>query len=280
MNTKMVVDLMGAIPVDVNGTRLYYEEAGSGPAVVLIHGFTLDTRMWDDQFLPLAQHFRVIRYDMRGFGQSAVPTNEPYSHVEDLRALLDHLNVQQASLVGLSKGGGVALDFALSYPQRTQALALIDSILGGFSWSPEGSGRDSLVWQEARRGGVAAAKVSWLAHPLFAPALQQPATAARLRQIIADYSGWHFVNANPEQGVAPPAGQRLAELEMPVLAIVGELDLPDFLQITELISRQAPRVSKVVLPDVGHMANMEAPDVVTEALRGFLGPNQNIRSSA
>lgn len=74
---------------DLNGTRLYCEIAGSGPAVVLIHGFTLDTRMWDDQFLPLAQQFQAIRYDLRGFGRSAAPTDEPYSHVDDLEALLD-----------------------------------------------------------------------------------------------------------------------------------------------------------------------------------------------
>lgn len=86
-------------------TRLFCEVAGMGQAVVLLHGFTLDLRMWDDQFLPLAQQFRVVRYDLRGFGRSALPTNAPYSHFEDLKALLDHLGIIQAHLVGLSKGG-------------------------------------------------------------------------------------------------------------------------------------------------------------------------------
>lgn len=83
--------------VETNGTRLYYEEAGAGPAVVLIHGFTLDTRMWDDQFQRLVAHFRVIRYDLRGFGRSSPPTEAPYLHVEDLRGLLDHLDIEQAT---------------------------------------------------------------------------------------------------------------------------------------------------------------------------------------
>jgi 3-oxoadipate enol-lactonase len=74
--------------VEVNGTRLYYEAAGSGPALVLIHGFNLDTRMWDDQFEVFAQHYRVVRYDARGFGQSALPTDEPYTGADDLQALL------------------------------------------------------------------------------------------------------------------------------------------------------------------------------------------------
>ncbi len=254
----------------VNGTELYYEMAGHGRAVVFIHGFTLDTRMWDAQFELLAQQFQVIRYDMRGFGQSAVPTDAPYSHVEDCRALLDHLHIKQACLVGLSKGGGVALDFALTYPQRTQALALLDTVLGGHSWSAEGSARDRLVWQRAREGGIAAAKESWLAHPLFAPALRQTAVAAHLTHMINDYSGWHFVHRNPEQQLEPPAAQRLHELTMPVLVMAGEWDTADFLQITAVIGQQIPQAQTAVVPGVGHMVNMEAPAVCNRLLAEFL----------
>lgn len=254
----------------VNGTHLYYETAGSGRPLVFIHGFTLDTRMWDDQFWPLAQQFHVIRYDMRGFGQSAVPTDEPYSHVDDLRALLDHLQLQKASLVGLSKGGAVALDFALMDPQRVQALALLDTVLGGHSWSAEGAARDRLVWQRAREGGIPAAKESWLAHPLFAPAMQQTAVATHLTDMINDYSGWHFVHSNPEQGIDPPAAQRLHELQMPVLVIAGELDTPDFLQITAVLGQQIPQAHTAVLPGVGHMVNMEAPELCNTLLLEFL----------
>lgn len=252
-----------------NATPLHYEETGAGPAAVLIHGFTLDTRMWDDQFPALARRYRAIRYDLRGFGRSALPDG-PYSHVEDLRALLDYLGIERASLVGLSKGGGVALDFALTYPGRTAALALIDTILGGHAWSAEGSARDALVWQEAARGGIPAAKASWLAHPLFAPAMRRPEVAARLNAIIGDYSGWHFVNANPEQGISPPAAARLRELTMPTLVLVGEHDLPDFRAIAERIGREASRARTLVVPDAGHMANMEAPAAVNRALLAFL----------
>lgn len=255
---------------DVNGTRLYCEVAGSGPVVVLLHGFTLDTRMWDDQFLALAQQFQVIRYDLRGFGRSDAPTTESYSHIEDLKALLDRLEIKRAVLVGLSKGGAVALDFALTYPGRVRALVLIDTVLGGFPWSAEGSARDALVWQRAQEGGIPAAKESWLTHPIFAPALRQPAVAARLRQILDDYSGWHFVNPNPERSLDPPAAQRLAELRLPVLALVGELDVADFRAITELMAREAPSARQVIVPGAGHMANMEAPDLVLQLIADFL----------
>lgn len=255
---------------EVNATRLYYESAGEGTPVVLVHGFTLDTRMWDDQFLPLAQQFRAIRYDMRGFGQSALPS-EPYSHVDDLKVLMEYLEVKQAHLVGLSKGGAVVLDFALTHPGSTLSLTLIDTGLGGLKWSPEGSARFALVWQRAGEGGIPAAKESWLVHPFFAPAQRQPSVAARLEQIVADYSGWHFLNKNPERILEPLAVERLAELKMPMLVMVGEYDTPDLLQISAFIAQQVPQAQKLLLQGVGHMANMEAPEPVTEAILDFLG---------
>lgn len=254
---------------NVNGTRLYYEIAGTGQAVVFIHGFTLDTRMWDDQFQPFAKEFQVVRYDMRGFGKSAVPTGDEYSHVEDLKALLDFLKIKHAYLVGLSKGGAVALDFTLMYPKMVHALVLLDTVLPGFNWSTEGAARDRLVWEEAGKGGIAAAKISWLAHPLFAPAHRHPAVSVRLAQIIEDYSGWHFVNRNHEHNLHPPAATRLGEITIPTLAIVGEYDLPDFLNITHLIAQEIPQAQKIIIPNVGHMSNMEASHKVNRAMSEF-----------
>ena len=199
---------------EVNDTKLYYEVAGAGDAVVFIPGFTLDTRMWDDQFEDFAQHYQVIRYDMRGFGKSAVPTEKEYSHVDDLKALLDHLEVKQASLVGISKGGAVAIDFTLTHPRYVKALILLDTVLGGFDWSAEGEARDGQVWEKAREGGIPAAKESWLTHPLFAPAQRQPSVAKRLGQIVEDCSGWHFVNDNHERDLNPPAAMRLGEINV------------------------------------------------------------------
>lgn len=255
---------------DVNHTRLYCEAAGSGKAVVLIHGFTLDTRMWDDQFLPLAQYYRVIRYDLRGFGKSALPTSESYSDIEDLEALLKWLEIERAYLVGLSMGGGVAIDFALTYPSRVEALVLIDTVLGGFQWSPEASARDNQVFQWAREGGIAAARTSWLSHPLFEAAMRNPMVAARLAQIVNDYSGWHFINSSPARRIDPPAVHRLSELSLPLLALVGEMDIPDFRLATDFICRELSQSHKIVVPGVGHMANMEAPELVTQAILSFL----------
>jgi len=104
---------------DVNGTMLEYEAVGDGPAVVLLHGLTLDRRMWDDQIDALSAAHRVLRYDLRGFGQPADPrVGEEYTHADDLRGLLAHLDIPSATVAGLSMGGWIALEFTLTYPRR------------------------------------------------------------------------------------------------------------------------------------------------------------------
>jgi pimeloyl-ACP methyl ester carboxylesterase len=254
---------------EVNGTQLYYEVAGSGRPLVLIHGFTLDARMWDDQFETFAERYQVIRYDARGFGRSAVPTGESYAPADDLRALMSFLGVEHAFIVGLSMGGGIAIDFALSYPEATDALIAVDSLLGGYRWQEFGASLAS-VWSAARRSGVEAAKDVWLDLPLFEPAREKADIASRLGQIIADYSGWHLVNENPVRSLDPPAAERLDDIAAPTLIVVGERDLPDFRAIADALHEGIPGAQKVVLPGVGHMSNMENPARFNQAVVGFL----------
>src|SRR5688572_28623774 len=100
---------------EINGARIHYEVAGDGPPLVFLHAYTLDCRMWDDQFEHFTDRYRVVRYDTRGFGRSDVPTEAPYSNHEDLRLLLDHLDIDRAHVCGLSSGGGIAIDFTLAH---------------------------------------------------------------------------------------------------------------------------------------------------------------------
>ena len=254
---------------EVNGTGLYYEIAGSGHPLVLIHGFALDTRMWDEQFEAFAQHYRVVRYDMRGYGKSVPPTDESYSQTDDLKALLEHLRIDRAHVFGQSRGGAVAIDFALAHPEATGALVLVDPVLAGHSWSQEAARTDGAVWETAAESGVEADKARWLAHPLFAPAQEKPEVAARLGRIVSDYSGWHLINTDPVRYPDPPAAQRLHEISAPTLIVVGERDLPDFHVIADTL-QQIPNARKVVLPGVGHMCNMENPSRFNEIVLDFL----------
>ena len=257
----------------VNDTRLYYETAGNGStAVVLIHGMTLDTRMWSDQFAPLAEKHTVVRYDMRGFGRSKIPVEgQPYSHVDYLRALLEYLHISSAALVGLSFGGGVALDFALTYPHMTGSLVLADSVLGGWDWSPEWSDQAGRVWATGRREGANAARRLWMRMPVFAPAFDQPSVGARLKQMMSDYSGWHWTHDDPEICLDPPTAQRLKEISLPVQIILGERDVSDFQTIAATLTAGISGAAKFVIPEVGHMSNMEAPTAFNRAVLEFLG---------
>ena len=253
----------------VNRTRLYYEGVGSGHPLVLIHGFSLDTRMWDDQIEAFAPHYQVVRYDLRGFGQSDEPTTEPYSHHDDLRALMTHLGIGHAFILGLSLGGAVAVDFAAAYPEATDALIPVDAaLIGGYEWV---EGRPSAGMRgRARQAGLTSAKAFWLEHLLFAPAREKPEVAAQLDRMVDDYSGWHFVHSDPVRLLDPPAIDRLHTLAMPTLVVLGARDLRDFHRIADLLTTRIAGAQKVVIPAVGHMSNMEAPERFNEIVLGFL----------
>lgn len=255
---------------EVNGTRLYYEVEGSGQPLVFIHGFTLDTRMWDHQFDEFAKHYRVIRYDARGFGRSGAIAGA-FSTADDLRALLAQLGVKQAHVVGLSMGGRYAVDFALRYPETVSSLVLVDSGLGGQP-VPGVAKPLGLSIEAAKKGDMAEAKRLWLAHPLFVPASEQPKVAAELKRMVDDYSGWHFTQGlgAQEQPMQPPAAQRLGEIKAPTLVVVGARDLPDLLAIADKFAKEIPGARMVVIQNVGHMSNMEAPAEFNRVVLDYL----------
>jgi pimeloyl-ACP methyl ester carboxylesterase len=225
--------------------------------------------MWDAQIQAFASQYRVIRYDLRGFGQNR-PTTTPYAHIDDLRALLDHLGVARAAILGLSMGGGIAVDFALAYPESTRALIAVDANLGGYEWTPEFDNSLGSVWDTGRNRGVEAARAQWMAHPLFAPALEQPPVAVLLTQMISSYSGWHWVNSDPGRGLTPPAFERLEEIAAPTLVVVGEREVPDFRALADTLASRIPGARQSVLPGAGHMANMENPDAFNRVVLEFL----------
>jgi pimeloyl-ACP methyl ester carboxylesterase len=255
-----------------DGGRLRYCTAGSGNPVVLIHGLSLDTSMWDPQWPELTREFRAIRYDLRGFGGSSVP-QAPYSHSEDLLGLLDFLGARPAHLVGLSMGGRVALRFALDQPQAVKSLTLIDSALEGHSWTEEWSQTMHALVEAAGNGGAAAAKQLWLAHELFAPARRDAQVAAALAAMVGRYTAWHWANVDPIRKPPSPASEALSTLRCPTLVLVGELDLPDFTAIAQRLAATIPQATLHTIRGAGHMANMEAPAAVNELLLGHLRHN-------
>ena len=256
----------------VPGGRLAYEVTGQGPAVVLVHGFGLDLRMWDPQVRHLATRFRVVRYDCRGFGASGpFDPAVAYTHAGDLVALLDHLTIGQAVLAGLSFGGRVVLQAALADPARVRGLALLGAVLDGVPWDPDSAAAIDEAVRQAQAHGMLAGRATWLAHPLFAAARQRPAVASSLAAMVAGYPGQHWTGHDPHQQTQPQPIDVLEKLAMPVLVAIGELDVPGFREMSAVLARRIPGAQYHKVAGAGHMINMEQPAVVNELLAGFLG---------
>ncbi len=254
---------------DIDSGRLYYEVTGGGDAVVLLHGFGCDTRLWNDLAPMLADRYRVVAYDQRGYGRSTLPAG-PYAPHDDLAALLDALDIGRAHLVGLSRGGGIALDATLTYPDRVRSLTLVDAMLGGYRWSPEFRAMNSATATLARDVGLGEAKTYWLRTSLLESAWRRPGAGEGCAAMLADYSGWHWLNADPARNLRPPAIERLGEVAVPTLVIVGEEDIADFRQIADRLAADIPGAQLVVLPRVGHMSNMEDPVPFNQIVLSFL----------
>ena len=240
--------------------------------------------MWDPQVEHLAGRFRVVRYDCRGFGASGpFDPAHGYTHAGDLLALLDHLSIGQAVLAGLSFGGRVVMQAALAAPARVRGLALLDAVLDGVSWDPESAEALAEASRQARARGVLAGRAAWLAHPLFAAARQRPAVASALAAMVAGYPGQHWIGHDPHLDPGPRPLGALDELAMPVLVAVGEHDVPGFREMSAVLARGIPGAQYHVVPDAGHMINMEQPGTVNALLSRFLeqlGPPASTSATA
>jgi pimeloyl-ACP methyl ester carboxylesterase len=258
--------------------ELYYEVVGTGPAVVFVHAGIADLRMWDEQAAALADMATVIRYDCRGFGRSR-SNAVPYSNRADLIAVLDHLGVAQATLVGCSRGGMIALDTAVEFPDRVNALVWVCSFVNGWN-PPEGLAYPE---EEALEQAMMAAeeaeeweRVAEIDVRLWVDGPQQPEgrAAAAVREkvytmALNNYTTAAVPGAAP-QPLDPPAAERLGDLTIPVLAIVGDLDSAYTPAAAEFLAQGAPNVRIEHFPDCAHLPNMEQPERFNALLREFL----------
>ncbi len=255
---------------DVEGASLYYEVVGTGPTLALLHGFSFDTTLWDDQIDSFSRKYRVLRYDLRGFGRST-SSDVAYTHAGDLKALLDSLHIREAYLAGLSLGGGAVINFALMYPGIARALVLAAPSLGGFRWSSKIVSAQASLQAKIRDEGIEVARKIWMRQTIFRQAIQNKAVAAKLRDMIGRYSGWHWMHPDLGKPMTPPANGRLSEIRTPTLILVGDADAADQLQIADTLERGITGAKKIVYPDVGHLINMEVPELFNTAVLEFLG---------
>jgi pimeloyl-ACP methyl ester carboxylesterase len=253
---------------NINGGQLYYEVAGAGGhTLVFIHGGQMDSRMWDEQFALFSRSYRVVRYDFRGYGKSPAPTHV-FAGEEDLAALLKFLRIQKATVVGLSLGGRVAIDFALVHPEMAEAIVAVAPGLSGFHFSDDPNMLES--WRAAQDGDWRKVTELWLKSGYMAPAMRNPQIAARLRELAYDNAHQFLDNGALERILSPPAIDRLADLRVATLVMVGNLDVIDIHEICGLLRARVPRVREVLIPGAGHIVNMEKPAQFNAALQEFL----------
>ena len=247
--------------------ELEFEVAGEGEPVVFLHGFGLDLMMWEPQVRAFKTQFRLIRYDLRGFGCSTRPPVSPYAHEDDLNALLTSLQALPAHIVGLSMGGRMALRFALNYPASTRSLVLADAAFDGYSRSTDWQARWNGICDAAKLGEMTKAKRQWLEHPIFATAKGDSQVWSLLAQMVDDYSGWHWHNSDTARVSTPVT--RFSEIDVPTLVVTGAKDLPDFLTAAEFLTRNLPKARRCVIERAGHMVNLEAPEEFNAAVVEF-----------
>ena len=247
--------------LEVDGSRLYYEECGTGQkAVVLLHDGVVNSAVWDEVWPTFCKQFHAIRYDRRGYGRS-LATNKPYYEADDLAALLHDRKVSQAALVASSHGGNVALTFALRYPAQVSELALIGPQAEGFPYS-EHFAMAQMAFQNAKDPTEVRVQNTYFIVP------GNDAAREHLRRLLnaAPQDHKHNDMPLPEKPVFP----YVRDLRMPTLILIGSGDIADNQAVAGALVMAIPGAARVVVPDTGHLMYLEKPEVFASLVSGFL----------
>jgi pimeloyl-ACP methyl ester carboxylesterase len=243
---------------------LAWDEAGSGPAVLLLHSGITDRHMWDPQMAPLAEQYRVIRFDARGFGESG-PTTSPYHPYDDAATILDAAGVDAATVVGSSMGGLAAIDLAIARPERVSALVAVGIGPGGRTPDAQLRAGWDAVGAAVEAGDIERAidldVEMWVRDPAIVPLVRAWNAAIFARGEDDDH----------ELELEPPAVGRLGEIRCPVLAVVGDHDQPFMVEGARVLAEGVADGRLVVMPGLMHLPSLESPAEFTRILLDFLG---------
>lgn len=257
------------------GVELWVEVEGCCEPLVLVPGAGGSAATWDRLWPPLTAARTCVRYDLRGAGRSSDRSCGAFSHTDDLLALFDALELRRASLMGVSMGGRVSLDFALAHPDRVDRLVLISPGLAGWDWSDDWRARWDELVATARSGDLPRARELWFAHPLFATARRDPALAAELRAAICADPGREWLE-DREAPCERPHVERLGELAPETLLLSGAEDLEDFRVIADALEAMAPRLRRRDLAGAGHLLQLERPAEIAAEVLAFLAEPSDV----
>jgi pimeloyl-ACP methyl ester carboxylesterase len=260
----------------VNGVELFYQTAADGEPVVFVHEYAGDHRSWDPQVSAFARFYRTITYNHRGYPPSSVPDDpEAYSQeflLEDLRGLLDTLDIQRAHLVGFSMGGSVVLAFAARYPERCRAIVLAGT--GSGTTDRERFERDIDATVELlRREGIARFAETYALGPSRLPFRRKdPHGWEIFRAHLAEHSAvgqaLTFLGVQRRRPTIYQMEADLRVLAMPMLIIVGDED-EACIEPSVFMKRRIPRSGLLVVPQTGHAVNLEEPALFNSAVLEF-----------
>jgi pimeloyl-ACP methyl ester carboxylesterase len=255
--------------LEVKDARLRYRDQGTGPAVVLLHGWTLDLDMWEAQVSALAGMFRLVRFDRRGCGLSS-GTPSLADDAGDVQALCRHLGIQRAAFVGMSQGARVLHHLAGTLAGSIGCLV--------FDGAPDMRPGGNLTAKDVpfaeyaavlRNAGIDAFRRSWAAHPLTRLRTEDPAARELLSRMLRRYAGTDLM-VPAAQATANPAAPRLEDIHVPALVLNGEFDLESRRLAGEALSRVLPHAERQIIGGAGHLANLDNPQNYNDVLRRFL----------
>ena len=262
----------------INQAHIYYEIAGKGQPFVMVHAGVADSRQWNNEFAYFARRFRVLRYDLRGYGKSE-PVDGEFSHLRDLTELLEYLHLDHPLVImGCSMGGGLAMNFALTHPSKVKALIMVDA-------GPTGLELDvptPAKFEEAEQAYNASEldRVAEIETQIWFDGTGR--TPAQVDQVMRHlvYDMDRTALSHEAKGLGKrlpdtqvPAVERLSELSMPVLVIVGAQDTPYMLAAATYMVKRIPSARQETIEDAAHLPNMDHPvefqRIVTELLDGL-----------
>ncbi len=260
----------------LDGARIYYEMTGQGDALLLAHAGFVDSRMWDEQMAFFARHYRVIRFDMCGYGRSD-PAQGPVVRRDEISSLLKHLGIPKAVLLGCSMGGANVLDFALEHPDRAQALILVSTVPDGFEMQGEPPPAlmemiAALQQNDLQRASELQIQL-WVDGMFRKPEQVDPLVrqrAAEMNRIAVANQTFLKADMQPLHPLDPPAANRLKEIRVPTLVIAGALDHPEILRAANFMEQEIPSTKTCVFPSSAHMLNMEQPEAFNRVVFDFL----------
>jgi 3-oxoadipate enol-lactonase len=257
---------------------LYYEIAGEGKPVLLIHAGVADCSMWDQQMETFRQGYRVIRFDSRGYGRSLTEPTQ-FSSSQDLVDLFDHLGIEKAAIIGISRGGQIAIDFTLEHPERVSALVPVAAGISGYAYQPGDSPQERHEAELFNQMDALWEKKAWeeladLSAHIWADGPSQPEGRAikKVREYVREKTLASFTRqdarATPTP-LNPPAINRLREIHQPTLILIGEYDACATLAVADELECQIPLSRKVGIPGAAHLVPLEQPAKFNEVVLSF-----------